>query len=159
MFLPFENVVLMGTYSRKIATITNTNTQDYPQVYFMQAVQKNYFYLPKLHWGLTLLLLGGLVGCGNFGKNLPVGINVTPIDQINQQQDNTSVYIQGKVEKLVPLVKQRAYQIKDSTGKIWVVSNQTNFKVGDRVVIKGTVRNKSIPLAGKDYGEVYIEEQ
>ncbi|MDJ0737077.1 MAG: hypothetical protein QNJ47_23915 [Nostocaceae cyanobacterium] len=130
------------------------------QVDFMQAVEKNYFYLLRLRWGFTLLLLAGLVGCGNFGNtNLPMGANVTPIEKINPQQDNTSVYIQGKVEKLLPLVKQRAYQIKDSTGKIWVVTNQTNLKVGDRVVIKGTVRYKNIPLAGKDYGEVYIEEQ
>ena len=112
--------------------------------------------------GLTLCLLGGLLSCGNlgrFGMNA-IGANITQIQDLKPQQDNgTTVYIQGKVEKRVPLLNQYAYQIDDSTGKIWVVTNQTGLGEGDQVVIKGKVRRQSIPLGGKEYGEVYIEEE
>lgn len=111
--------------------------------------------------GLTLFLVVGLLSCGNlakFGMNA-IGANITQIQDLKPQQDDgTTVYIQGKVEKQVPLLNQYAYQINDSTGKIWVVTNQTGLGEGEQVVIKGKVRNKSILLAGKEYGELYIEE-
>jgi len=111
--------------------------------------------------GLTFFVLVGLLSCGNlgqFGMNA-IGANITQIQDLKpQQNDGTTVYIQGQVEKRVALVKQYAYQINDSTGKIWVVTNQTGLREGEQVVIKGKVRYQSIPLGGKEYGEVYIEE-
>ncbi|YAF96727.1 MAG: hypothetical protein AB3A66_03365 [Nodularia sp. CChRGM 3473] len=116
--------------------------------------------------GITLLLVVGLCSCGFLttpslkASNLSIGNNVTPIREIKPETDKqATVYIQGKVEKQVPLVKQWAYQINDSTGKIWVVTNQPNLKEGEQVVIKGHVRFQSIPLAGQEFGEVYIEEK
>ena len=67
--------------------------------------------------------------------------------------------MQGKVEKIAPLIQKKAYQINDSTGKIWVITNQGNFQVGEEVVLKGNVQYKSVPLAGKEYGEIYLEEK
>jgi uncharacterized protein YdeI (BOF family) len=93
-------------------------------------------------------------------QNLRIGANVTPIKEITPAQDNqATVYIQGKIEQHAPFIKQQAYQIADSTGKIWVVTNQSNLKVGQDVVLKGKVKYKSIPLAGQEFGEVYLEEQ
>ncbi|WGV28699.1 hypothetical protein QI031_03410 [Halotia branconii CENA392] len=118
--------------------------------------------------GLTLFIVAGLCSCSSLkmpslkASNLSFGSNVTPIRQIKPQQGKqttTTVYVEGKVEKRVPLVKQWAYQINDSTDKIWVVTNQSNLEEGARVVIKGKVHYKSIPLAGKEFGEVYIEEE
>lgn len=115
-----------------------------------------------LRLGLTLLLLLGLLSCGNlgqFGRNA-IGANITQIQNLKSQQNsNTTVYIQGQVEKRVPLLNKYAYQIKDSTARIWVVTNQTSLREGEQVVIKGKVRHQSIPLAGKEYGEVYLEEE
>ncbi|WP_244142189.1 hypothetical protein [aff. Roholtiella sp. LEGE 12411] len=117
--------------------------------------------------GLTCLLVIGLYSCGSLTSSsssgmlpLKIGTNVTPIREIKPKQDNKAiVYIQGKVEKQAPLMKQQAYQINDSTGKIWVVTNQTGLEQGAQVVIKGKVRYQSIPLAGKELGEVYLEEE
>ncbi|MBD2296143.1 hypothetical protein H6G06_22350 [Anabaena sphaerica FACHB-251] len=117
------------------------------------------------HQRLAFFLVVGLCSCAN-GKpgelnlqTLRIGANVTPIREIKPAQDNqASVYIQGKIEKHAPFIKQQAYQIADSTGKIWVVTNQSNLQVGQDVVLKGKVRYKSIPLAGQEYGEVYLEE-
>ncbi|MEA5578765.1 hypothetical protein [Anabaena sp. UHCC 0451] len=116
--------------------------------------------------GLTFFLVVGLCSCAN-GKpaelnlqNLRIGANVTQIRDIKPAQDNqATVYIQGKVEKHAPFIKLQAYQIADATGKIWVVTNQSNLKVGQDVVLKGKVKYKSIPLSGQDYGEIYLEEE
>ncbi|MEH1786600.1 hypothetical protein [Nostoc sp.] len=116
--------------------------------------------------GLTCFLVAGLCSCGNLTSpslsktGLKFGTNVTPIGEIKPKQDNQAiVYIQGQVEKQAPLIKQWAYKINDSTGKIWVVTNQKNLGEGSQVVIKGKVRYRSIPLAGKELGEVYLEEE
>ncbi|CEJ47133.1 hypothetical protein [Umezakia ovalisporum] len=121
--------------------------------------------IPYYRLGVALLLVAGLSSCGSFTKstlntgNLGIGSNVTFIRDIKAETDQQSiVYIQGKVEKQVPLIKQWAYQIGDSTGKIWVITHQPNLKEGDPVVIRGKVRYKSIPLADQEFGETYIEE-
>lgn len=119
-----------------------------------------------LHQGLVFFLVVGLCSCAN-GKpgeinlqNLRMGANVTPIREIKPvQDDQPTVYIQGKIKKYAPLLKQQAYQIADATGQIWVVTNQNNLKVGQEVVLKGKVKYKSIPLGGQEFGEVYLEEQ
>jgi hypothetical protein len=114
--------------------------------------------------GLFLLLVVGLCGCGKFTSpgfnigNFRIGSNITPIREIKPaKNDRATVYIQGKVERQVPLLKRWAYQIDDSTGKIWVVS-QNKLAQGEQVVIKGKVKYQSIPLAGKELGEVFLEE-
>ncbi|MEH1942719.1 MAG: hypothetical protein V7L01_21220 [Nostoc sp.] len=115
---------------------------------------------------LIFFLVVGLCSCGSLpssdlnGVNLKIGSNVTPIREIKPEQKNQAiVYIQGQVEKQAPLMKQWAYQISDSTGKIWVVTNQKNLVKGAQVVIKGKVRYRSIPLADRELGEVYLEEE
>ncbi|KYC35260.1 hypothetical protein WA1_08890 [Scytonema hofmannii PCC 7110] len=115
----------------------------------------------SLRLGLTSLLLTGVLSCTNLGRYgwNTIGANITPIQEIKpQKEDDATVYIQGHVEKRVPLLKRLAYQIDDSTGKVWVLTNQTGIKEGDKVVFKGKIRYQSIPIAGKEYGEVYLEE-
>ncbi|MBD2439080.1 hypothetical protein [Nostoc sp. FACHB-110] len=114
----------------------------------------------------NLLLVAGLSSCGSWtpsdlkGSNFIFGSNVTPIEKISAKRDKqATVYIQGKVEKQVPLMKQWAYQISDATGKIWVITNQSNLQKGSQVVLRGKVRYKSIPIAGQDFGEIYITEE
>ena len=112
--------------------------------------------------GLTLLLLVGLLSCGSLGYlgMNAIGVNITQIQDLKaQQEDGKTLYVQGKVEKRVPLLNRYAYQINDSTGKIWVITNQTGLREGVQVVIKGKVRYQSIPLGNKEYGEVYIDEE
>ncbi|BAY61220.1 hypothetical protein NIES22_12810 [Calothrix brevissima NIES-22] len=114
---------------------------------------------------LLLLLVWGLFSCSNVSQpgfnigNLRIGSNITPISEIQPAQaDKTTVYVQGKVERQVPLLQRWAYQIDDSTGKIWVITSQNKLKLGEQAVVKGKVKYQSIPLAGKELGEIYIEE-
>ncbi|MCX7594248.1 MAG: hypothetical protein N2235_10880 [Fischerella sp.] len=131
-------------------------------VFIMLQVKKIYRVFSAIHMGSTCVLMAGLVSCSYFrfsGMNA-IGANITPIQELRSQPDsNTTVYIQGKVEKKAPLLKRQAYLINDETGKIWAIANQTNLQVGDQIVIKGKIRYRSIPLAGKEYGEVYLEEE
>ncbi len=126
--------------------------------------QANNFYpvLPVFRIGLTCFLLAGLIGCGHFSLSgvTAIGANTTPIQELRSQTEtNETVYIQGKVERQVPLLKRHAYLINDSTGKIWAITNQTNLQEGQQVVIKGKLRYRSIPLAKQEFGELYLEEQ
>lgn len=126
----------------------------------MQQV-KNLYLIP-----LYFFLLAGLISCGSLPQsslnaiNLGPGADVTNIRDIKPARDNeATVYLRGKVAKQVPLVDWWVYQLQDETGTIWVLTNQTGIQQGDEVVVKGKVRYQSIPLVGKDFGEVYVEEQ
>ena len=159
----------MGTHGMKIATRQARIQKFVHQAALMQQAKKFYIL------GLTFVLLIGLLSCSKlnrYGMNA-IGVNITPIEQLipppgrntgqksshsSQEVEEKTVYIQGKVERQVQLVQRQAYQINDSTGKIWAVTNQTGLQKGDEVVIKGKVHHQSIFLAGKDYGEVYLEE-
>ncbi len=116
--------------------------------------------------GLMLFLVVWLCGCSTFKSsisketNTTTSTNVTPIREIKPNNKNqTVVYIQGKVEKQAPLMKQWVYLVNDSTGKIWVLTNQKELQKGAQVVFKGRIRYKSIPVAGQELGEVYLEEE
>lgn len=121
---------------------------------------KNFYLLP-----FYFFLLGGLLSCGSLPQssmnaiNLRPGVATTNIRDIKPQDFKAKVYLQGKVAQVVPLLEQWAYQLQDSTGTIWVLTNQAGLQLEDKVLIKGNIRYQSIPLAGKDFGEVYVQEQ
>jgi len=125
--------------------------------------QRKIFTWRLFYLGLCCSLITGLYACNNqvnSGINLEkfkIGANVTPIQKISQKNQDTTIYIQGTVEKTAPLIKKKAYLINDSTGKIWVITNQRNLVIGEQVILKGDIRYKSIPLADQEYGEIYLE--
>lgn len=137
------------------------NTQAFRQQKAIMQQAKNFYLIP-----FYFFLLGGLISCGRLPQSSMNAINptskvdVTNIREIKLQQDSeATVYLQGKVAKQVPLLKRQVYQLQDLSGTIWVLTNKTDLQQGDEVLVKGKVRYQSIPLAGKDFGEVYVEEQ
>jgi hypothetical protein len=103
---------------------------------------------------IALLLIIG-VGCGGnwLGR-------ARPIQDIRQSAAvDTTVYLKGQVSDRVPLVSGQVYQLQDETGTIWVLTEHPIPQSGQQLMVKGWVRYQSIPLAGQDYGETYIEEQ
>jgi hypothetical protein len=112
---------------------------------------------------LWLILLGWLCSCDHLPKSpLNFDFNVTTIAEVQQKHKlKAQVYLKGKVENRAPFLGTSAYQIQDSTGKIWVVTKQGAPPSGEQVFIKGLIRYKSIKikqLPGQDLGETYIEE-
>lgn len=113
--------------------------------------------------GILLMLLAGLLGCGNltktgfgFGQNVPIA---SIRDLQAQGNTNNSVSIKGKVVNIAPLVEHTAYQVQDSSGSIWVLTTQTPPKQGDEVAIEGMIKYQSIPIEGIDFGEVYLQQK
>jgi hypothetical protein len=123
--------------------------------------QSKRFYLVPFYFFLVGgLLCVSLVQFAISSINLISGVNVIHIRDINPEQDkNTTVYLQGKVAHRVPLLELQMYQLQDASGRIWVLTDQKDLQLNDKVLIKGNVRYQSIPLVGKDFGEVYVQEQ
>ncbi|MEG3839647.1 DNA-binding protein [Microcoleus sp. herbarium14] len=112
---------------------------------------------------LSLIFAAALFSCGSLPlSQLNLGFNVASIGDIQQKrQVDGEVYLRGKVENRAPFVGNAAYQLQDGTGRMWILTKQALPQVGDEVLLKGEVRYKSITLkelAGKDLGEVYVEE-
>ena len=114
--------------------------------------------------GTLSILIGGLLGCGQLshsGVNVLQAINV-PVTNIRDIQTsrnaNSTVYLKGKVVSLAPFLGSGAYELQDATGSIWVITKQIPAK-GDEVLIRSQVQYESIPVGGKDLGEVYAQEQ
>lgn len=110
------------------------------------------FPLIFFHLGF-ISLVTGLTSCS--------GVTAVQNVQTNPQRNwlTSTVYLKGQVIDRVPLIKAQVYQLQDSTGKIWVLTDKATPKVGDRVYIKGQVRYDKISIDGQDFGEAYIEEQ
>lgn len=127
-----------------------------------------HLFQPKMVYLLlcyVLLLGGGLVGCSNSaplglsGLSSSAGGNVTKIGTIQQNQNTTTVYLQGRVINRAPFLTNGAYKLEDATGTIWVLTNQALPNIGDEVTLEGQVQFQSIPLGGQDLGEIYVQEQ
>ncbi len=111
-----------------------------------------------LRYGAIGLLLGGVFACA-IGFISRDNVPITTINQLQKDRDtDATVYLKGKVVKQVPFLGTRAYELQDSTGIILVITNE-KFPKKKEVLIKGKVQYKSIPLGGRDLGEVYVKEQ
>lgn len=113
-----------------------------------------------------LLFGGGLSSCSHSaglsigGFNIGGAGNVTKIRDIQQNQNaSRTVYLQGQVTTRAPFLGSGAYKVQDSTGTIWVFTNQTLPNVGDEVSIRGQLQFQSIAVSGQEIGEVYVQEQ
>ncbi len=121
-------------------------------------------HIQKFSLGSFLLILAsGFLGCGNLpNSQFNLGFNTAKISDVQQKrQVDAEVYLQGKVENRAPFVGNAAYQLQDTTGSIWILTKQALPQLGDEILLKGKVRYQSIKLqdlAGKDLGEVYVEE-
>lgn len=99
------------------------------------------------------MLLSLLTGCQ--------GVTTVRNVQANPHRNwfTQTVYLQGTVGDRAPLLDGQLYQLKDSTGSIWVLSQTQGLDTGEQIRIRGRVRYQEIEVAGQDLGEVYIEEQ
>ncbi len=86
---------------------------------------------------LSISLLG-LVGCNQLAK---VGVGTTAIQKITANPSQyTNVTIRGKVVNRVGILGRGAYEVKDSSGSVWVLTNSGDMPAVDATVtVKGTV--------------------
>ena len=81
------------------------------------------------------------------------------IEQISEKKVGKTVYLTGKVIHLAPFVDNSAYQLEDSTGKIWVVTTDKPPTINKTINIKGKIEYQSLPFAEGDLGDFYLIEQ
>jgi hypothetical protein len=99
------------------------------------------------------VLAVGLMGCS--GETTVREVQAHP----QRNWFNSTVYLRGQVGDRAPLIDAQVYELQDSTGKIWVLTDKATPKTGDRVYIRGQVKFEKIQEEGLEFGEAYIEEQ
>jgi uncharacterized protein YdeI (BOF family) len=108
-----------------------------------------------------------LVGCESPQASEPIqpgavfsvlDFGTTKISEIQKGKTNYTVHLQGKIVAQAPLLGQRAFELQDATGKIWVVTKE-KLPVATEVKVTGKVRYQSILLDGRESGTVYLEQQ
>ncbi|MER3432776.1 MAG: hypothetical protein C4288_04925 [Leptolyngbya sp. ERB_1_1] len=117
--------------------------------------------------GLVLLCLS-TIGC-SASPDLPAASNnvlsmMEPGEQVQIRDVGSKrdrvVQVEGKIKAQAPLMGgQRAYEVQDNTGSVWVVTNRAVPTIGSQVTVQGKVRLQKIDLAGQDQSTVYIEQQ
>lgn len=118
--------------------------------------------------GFSLLI--GLMGCSSAPQSSQpsfhpeaalsvLDFGVTKVSEVQKQKTNFTVNLQGKINTQAPLLEQRAYELQDSTGSIWVVTREPLPALGTQVKVTGKVRYQEILLNGQDQGTVYVEQQ
>lgn len=107
------------------------------------------------------------IGC-SASPNLPAASNnvlslVQPgervkVRDLGSKRDRT-VQVEGKIKAQAPLMGgQRAYEVQDDTGSIWIVTSQPVPATGSQVSVQGKVRLQRIDLAGQDQSAFYLEQ-
>jgi hypothetical protein len=101
--------------------------------------------------GLSLIL------CTACGKTLPESVafldasQANPINSLKPESASAQVVIEGQVSTIAPLIGKAAYEVKDTTGTVWVLTNGKAPERDTKVKIHGTLR--------VDQGELYVEQQ
>ncbi|MDJ0719321.1 MAG: hypothetical protein QNJ54_34710 [Prochloraceae cyanobacterium] len=115
-------------------------------------------------WGLLSLILGVLIGCAPMVKKSsnPINLykrNILEISALSKKPNlNSTVYIEGKVVKIVAFLDSGAYQLQDNTNTIWVKTQNSLPIKGERLVVKGEIHYQKFDLLYKKDGEFYLKE-
>ncbi len=100
-----------------------------------------------------------LISCNSrTSSNLLESEATIPINAIAESPKTESIYIQGQVIKVAPLLGNNAYQIQDDTGKIWVITTGSLPSVGQNILIKCNIESQSLSLVNQELNELYLVE-
>jgi hypothetical protein len=109
--------------------------------------------------GAVSLMLGVLYACADLSQ-MVLNVPVTKVSDVQTRSPKDStVYLKGTVGKQVPFLGTKAYELQDSTGTIWVITQEKVPKLKDTVLLKGKVLHKNISMGGQTLKEVYVQEE
>ncbi len=117
--------------------------------------------LLKVQW-VGWFLLATIAGCGRPAiseSGASPSVSTIAIQDIQSAGKDTIVTVKGTVGDHAPLLGGTVYELQDATGKIWVLTKGQAPEKGQEIVVKGALRYKSIPIAGKDQGSIYLEQE
>lgn len=67
--------------------------------------------------------------------------------------------VSGEVTRVAPFLDGGAYQLRDDSGTVWVVTATDLPAAGTRVTVEGTVVRARLARGDRDWGEIYLRER
>ncbi|MEN9225806.1 MAG: hypothetical protein Q6L60_03925 [Thermostichus sp. HHBFW_bins_43] len=102
------------------------------------------------------LALTGATGCGQLAR---LGIGTTPIATVAQNPTrHTNVVIRGQVVNQVGVFGQGVYQLQDSSGSIWVITDKGIPAMNSTVTVRGKAQ-EGITVGGRTFGVSLVEAE
>jgi hypothetical protein len=111
-----------------------------------------------LPWAIVPLILINLISCNSLTVAIPILNNTITISQIEQKQPDEQISLTGKVVNTAPFLQGGAYQLEDNTGKIWVITEVNLPKKGDKIKLKGQIKQENIAVDTLNLNEFYLLE-
>ena len=117
------------------------------------------------------LTVAGIMGCSQLPQSFAGQEKAAPpkevLAQVRKVQEalpaaeGTIVSLRGKVGNRVPLLGSTAYELRDGSGVIWVLTKESTPNLGEEIVVTGKVRSQSIPIqtGQPDSTSTYLEQQ
>jgi hypothetical protein len=100
--------------------------------------------------------LSGLTGCNQLAK---VGIGTTPIrDVVANPSKYSDVTVRGKVINQIGILGTGAYELKDDSGSLWVVTQNGMPSKDTEMVIKGSAA-EGVTIAGQRLAVTITEKE
>ncbi|MCJ2542479.1 hypothetical protein [Thermostichus vulcanus] len=95
------------------------------------------------------LVLGGASGCGQLAR---LGVGTTPIATVAQNpSQHSNVWIRGQVVNQVGVFGQGVYELQDSSGSIWVITDKGIPAMNSTVTVRGKAQ-EGITVGGRSFG-------
>ena len=123
-------------------------------------------------WVCAFSIAGSLISCNPWSVNSqqdstqpPATVarngntKVTAIETLADLNQGIDIRIQGKVAQTAPFLNGGAYEIEDSTGSIWVITETTPPASGTEIQVAGQLKFHDLQLGSSNFGEIFISEQ
>lgn len=108
---------------------------------------------------LLIYFVLAITGCSNLANFSLAVPEVLTIEQVkNEELLQKSFKLQGKVEKVIPLLDSYLYLLKDKDQSIWVMTNNNAPAKFQLVTIEGFLKKEKIVIEGEEKSEFYVEE-
>jgi len=111
---------------------------------------------PELSYTFSNTLLNIMVVLGTIA--LSSCAPTVSTSTIQTQPPGQTVEVKGKVITVAPMINQVAYEVQDSAGSIWVISQKQPPKLDSEISTTGKVKFESIQVEGQEIAEHYILE-
>lgn len=123
-------------------------------------------------WICAFSIAGGLISCNPWSANSQQDTASRPLINLARNNDasvvaianladlaeGSTITIQGTVANTAPFLNGGAYEITDSTGSIWVITNGQPPSSGTQIQVAGEVQFHDLQLGGNNFGEIFITE-
>jgi 6-phosphogluconate dehydrogenase (decarboxylating) len=108
---------------------------------------------------LLICCFVAITGCSNLANFTLASPEVADITDIkNEEFLEKTIKIQGKVEKIIPLLNSYLYLLKEENQSIWVMTNKNAPTKLQLVTIEALLKKEKIVIDGEEKSEFYLEE-